>query len=48
VDAHYEKAKSAGLQIEQEPYDTDFGARMYSLRDPGGNLWVFGNYRPGT
>ena len=48
VDAHYAKTTAMGLQIEQPPYDTDFGARMYSVRDPAGNLWVFGNYRPGS
>lgn len=47
VDAHYLGAKASGLEIVQMPYDTDFGARMYGLKDPAGNLWVFGNYRPG-
>ena len=48
VDAHYERAKSAGAEIAEPPYDTDYGARMYSVRDPEGNLWTFGNYRPET
>ncbi len=48
VDGHYQRAKAAGAVIEQEPYDTDYGARMYSVRDPEGTLWVFGNYQPQT
>jgi len=28
--------------------DTDYGSREYSVRDPEGNVWSFGTYRPGT
>jgi uncharacterized glyoxalase superfamily protein PhnB len=48
VDGHYARARSAGADITKPPYDTDYGARMYSVRDPEGNLWTFGNYRPGA
>ena len=26
--------------------DTDYGSRDFSVRDPEGNLWSFGTYRP--
>jgi uncharacterized glyoxalase superfamily protein PhnB len=26
--------------------DTDYGSRDFSARDPEGNLWTFGTYRP--
>ena len=48
VDGHYERARAAGAEIVQPPADTDFGARLYSVRDSEGNLWSFGNYRPAT
>ena len=46
-DAHYTRAKAAGATITQEPQDTDYGARGYMAKDPEGNHWYFGNYRPG-
>ena len=27
--------------------DTDYGSRGFTARDPEGNLWSFGTYRPG-
>jgi uncharacterized glyoxalase superfamily protein PhnB len=27
-----------------EPTDQDYGARDYSVLDPEGNVWSFGNY----
>ena len=47
-DAHCARAKSAGAEILQEPKDEDYGARGYLARDPEGNQWYFGTYRPGT
>jgi uncharacterized glyoxalase superfamily protein PhnB len=29
-----------------ELHDTDYGSREYMVRDPEGNLWSFGTYRP--
>jgi len=26
--------------------DTDYGSRDFTVRDPEGNLWAFGTYRP--
>ena len=46
-DAHYARAKSAGATITQEPRDTDYGSRGYMAKDPEGNHWYFGTYRPG-
>jgi uncharacterized glyoxalase superfamily protein PhnB len=46
ADAHYELAKAAGAEIVRELEDTDYGSREYTARDPEGNLWSFGTYRP--
>jgi uncharacterized glyoxalase superfamily protein PhnB len=48
VDAHHERAASAGAEIVRAPFDTDYGSRDYQARDPGGNVWAFGTYRPGA
>jgi uncharacterized glyoxalase superfamily protein PhnB len=45
-DGHHERAKSVGAEIVFEPYDTDYGSREYTARDPEGNFWSFGTYRP--
>jgi uncharacterized glyoxalase superfamily protein PhnB len=46
VDALYERARAAGADIPLEPTDTDYGSRDFTVRDPEGNLWAFGTYRP--
>ncbi len=46
IDAHCERARSAGAEIVREPNDTDYDSREYMARDPEGNLWSFGTYRP--
>jgi uncharacterized glyoxalase superfamily protein PhnB len=48
VDAHYARAKSAGAEILQEPFDTDYGSRDYAARDLEGHVWYFGTYLPGA
>jgi uncharacterized glyoxalase superfamily protein PhnB len=45
-DAHHERAKAAGAQIVMSPYNTDYGSREYSARDPEGFSWSFGTYVP--
>jgi uncharacterized glyoxalase superfamily protein PhnB len=45
-DAHLARAKEAGASIERELTDQDYGSREYTARDPEGNLWSFGTYRP--
>jgi len=46
ADAHYEQAKAAGAEITRPIEDQDYGSRDYSARDPEGNVWSFGTYRP--
>jgi len=46
VDGLYERAKGAGAEVVSEIEDTDYGSRDFSVRDPEGNLWSFGTYRP--
>ncbi len=46
ADAHYQQAKAAGAEIVREVEDTDYGSREYTARDPEGNVWSFGTYRP--
>jgi uncharacterized glyoxalase superfamily protein PhnB len=46
IDEHYALAKAAGAKIERPLADTPYGAREYSVRDPGGHLWSFGTYDP--
>jgi uncharacterized glyoxalase superfamily protein PhnB len=41
VDAHHERAKSAGATITEELNDTPFGHRRYSCVDPQGHDWSF-------
>lgn len=48
VDAHHGRAKAAGADVFGELRDTDYGSRGYECRDPEGNVWCFGNYRPGA
>jgi uncharacterized glyoxalase superfamily protein PhnB len=45
-DAHHARAREAGASVERELNDTDYGSREYTARDPEGNLWSFGTYRP--
>lgn len=46
VDAHFSQAGEAGAEVTMEPRNQDYGGRMYSCRDPEGNLWNFGSYDP--
>jgi uncharacterized glyoxalase superfamily protein PhnB len=46
IDEHCRRAREAGAEILAEPFDTDYGSRDYSARDPEGNQWHFGTYRP--
>jgi uncharacterized glyoxalase superfamily protein PhnB len=45
-DERYARARAAGAEIVREPADTDYGSRDFAVRDPEGNLWSFGTYRP--
>jgi uncharacterized glyoxalase superfamily protein PhnB len=46
ADAHFAQAKEAGAEIVMELTDTEYGSRDYAARDPEGNVWNFGTYRP--
>jgi uncharacterized glyoxalase superfamily protein PhnB len=46
VDALVERAREAGAEIVYGPKDQDYGSRDFTARDPEGNLWSFGTYRP--
>lgn len=45
-DAHHDRAVGAGAEVVMELTDQDYGSREYAARDPEGNLWCFGTYRP--
>jgi uncharacterized glyoxalase superfamily protein PhnB len=46
VDSLYEHVVDADGDIALEIMDTDYGSRDFTVRDPEGNLWAFGTYRP--
>ena len=41
VDAHFERARTAGARIDSEPVDQPYGQREYGARDPEGHRWWF-------
>jgi PhnB protein len=41
VDAHFERARSAGAAILEEPNDLPHGHRRYGCSDPQGHEWYF-------
>ena len=42
LDAHYDRARSAGATILREPEDPGIGQRIYSAEDLEGHRWMFG------
>ena len=44
VDAHYERAVSAGAKILREPADQYWGDRVYECIDPEGHRWKFAQH----
>ncbi len=42
IDAHCERARSAGAEIMAEPETQFYGDRTYRARDPEGHIWTFG------
>ena len=46
IDAHYERAVGHGAEVVRALHDNDYGSRDYMVRDPEGNLWSVGTYRP--
>ena len=47
VDATHAQAVRAGATSLRAPQDEEYGGRGSTVRDPEGNLWSFGTYRPG-
>jgi len=46
TDELFERAKAAGADVIREPFDTDYGSRDFTVRDPEGNTWMVGTYDP--
>lgn len=44
IDAHYERALSAGARILHEPADQFWGDRVYECIDPEGHRWKFAQH----
>ncbi len=42
IDAHCERARTAGFEILMEPADQFYGDRTYRCRDPEGHFWTVG------
>jgi uncharacterized glyoxalase superfamily protein PhnB len=45
-DSLFARAVAAGAEVVRDLEDTDYGSRDFTVRDPEGNLWSFGTYRP--
>jgi uncharacterized glyoxalase superfamily protein PhnB len=45
LDTHLGQAREAGAEIVDGPQHEQYGS-FYGARDPEGNLWSFGTYRP--
>lgn len=46
-DGLHDRAAAAGAEIVMGLTDQDYGSREFAARDPHGNVWSFGTYRPG-
>jgi uncharacterized glyoxalase superfamily protein PhnB len=44
-DRRFATAVREGATAIAEPYDTEYGSRSFSVRDPEGYVWHFGTYR---
>lgn len=44
VDAHFQKAKSAGACIVEELHETEYGERQYGVEDLAGHHWLFSRH----
>ena len=44
VDAHFERAKTAGAHVERELEDQFYGDRSYAVHDPEGHAWSFATH----
>jgi len=41
IDAHFQRAKTAGMKVFREPKDQWHGERVYEVIDPEGHRWKF-------
>ena len=41
VDRHFQRTRKAGARIIEEPTDTEYGHRRYTVTDPEGHQWCF-------
>ncbi|MFC4123209.1 VOC family protein [Nonomuraea zeae] len=46
VDAHHDRARAAGAEVTMGLTEQPYGSREYACKDPEGNSWFFGTYRP--
>jgi uncharacterized glyoxalase superfamily protein PhnB len=44
VDAHFDKAKSAGAKIVEDLHETVYGERQYGVEDIEGHHWLFSQH----
>jgi uncharacterized glyoxalase superfamily protein PhnB len=44
VDAHFARAKSAGVKIVEELHETIYGERQYGAEDLDGHHWLFSRH----
>lgn len=44
VDAHFQRAKSAGAKIVEELHETEYGERQYGVVDLDGHHWLFSKH----
>lgn len=45
-DAVHRRAVAAGADVVMGLTDQEYGSREFAARDPEGNVWCFGTYRP--
>ena len=45
-DALFERVSALGVEVLYGIEDKDYGSREFGVRDPEGNIWSFGTYRP--
>lgn len=48
ADALWASAMEAGAEVVMAIYNTPYGSREFSVRDPEGHLWSIGTYRAGS
>jgi uncharacterized glyoxalase superfamily protein PhnB len=46
VDGLFAKVRASGVEIAEGLTDRSYGSREFICRDPEGNVWCFGTYRP--